>query len=165
VVLGLLAAAALAFLLASWIVTDREAIERLLVDTAAHAERGEWHAVREALDEDFEGEGRDAFLARARTLAASAPARGWRLVVEEIQVEGDEATARARIDLAAAALLRGGGASVGGRVGLVRRDDRVGHPLRRRGRPPLVPLTAEGPTAGPGRRALVPTGAADAQTE
>jgi hypothetical protein len=119
---GLLAAAALGFLVARWIVTDREAIERLLVDATKHAERGEWDAVRDVLAEDFESMDRDRFVAKARSFAAAVPTRGWRLEILEILVEGDEAAVRARLHVTPLAL-RGAWAQEG-RIGLVRREGR-----------------------------------------
>jgi hypothetical protein len=118
VFLSLLAALGLGLLLERWIVTDREAIERLLRDAAESARRGDWDAVRAALADDFEGEDPARVVERARALASRAPG-AWSLSVEEVLVEGDEAAARVRVHLAG---FRpgGGGLAAEGRLGLAR---------------------------------------------
>jgi hypothetical protein len=93
---AVLLAAVAALLLERWIVTDREAVEELLHEAAEAAERGDWHAVRAAIDDDFEGMDPDAFVARAHALS-TAGASGWSLRVDDVAVEGDRASARVEV--------------------------------------------------------------------
>jgi hypothetical protein len=115
---GLLFVAVAAFLAERWIRTDREQVVDLLEGASKAAERGDWDAVRDAVDEDFEGMPRDRFVAAARRLASLGIARGWRLVVERVEVDGDRATAR--VDVRLPSLARQVAPPTTGEVGLVR---------------------------------------------
>jgi hypothetical protein len=99
VVAGLLLAVAAAWTVERLVVTDREAIEALLSETADAAKRGDWAAVRRALVEDFQGMEADEVVSWIRGFAGAGVFPGWSLSVEDVAVEGDRAAARATVRL------------------------------------------------------------------
>lgn len=93
--LMLLLLGGLAFFLDRMIVTDREAIETL-VETATEAARaGDFEALAEALDDDYQGKGgsRDGALRLVKSLWATWKPMNLDTDLGEIEVDGDHAEA------------------------------------------------------------------------
>lgn len=85
----------LAFGLDRWIVTDREAIETLVEQATEAARAGDFGALGEMLDDDYEGKGgsRDGALRLVKSLWATWKPVSLDTDLGEIQVDGDRADA------------------------------------------------------------------------
>ena len=119
--LVLVGAAALGFAIERWIVTDAEAIERVLEDAAQDVVRGDDGALTARIVEDYAERGKDraGLVAWARDLWRRSGARTMELDVGDTKVDGDRAAARV--------VVRPGmpwaGARLGGRIDLRRTND------------------------------------------
>lgn len=97
----LLLAAAAGLALAAWgverlVVTDREAIERVLEDAAADVSKRDWDAFAAAVDDGYAERGRDkqAFVGWVRGLYESRHPAGVGVDVADTTVDGDRAATR-----------------------------------------------------------------------
>jgi hypothetical protein len=121
VLLGLVAAAVLAWGVERLIVTDAEAIETLLEDAADAVARDDWDAASRAFDDDFRAQSpprdREQFLAWARSAWTSFGRPAPTLRVRETSVSGDEAAVLVRVTV------EGYPAPIDARLECVRRPD------------------------------------------
>lgn len=119
--LALAAAALVAVVAERLVVTDREAIETLLVCAADDVSHGRWQALEAVIDEAYAERGRDraAFVAFLRRSYELARPDGVGVDVFETNVDGDQATTRVVVNPGPPYR----GVTIGGRVELSRRPD------------------------------------------
>lgn len=88
-----------AWLIAGWIVTDREAIAALMEEAVEAVKAGDFGRFAATLDTDYEAEGRDrdAMVDYVRTLWRRTRPGDLDAVLDEIQVEGDDAWGAAEV--------------------------------------------------------------------